>query len=112
MVPAYGDGETPDYSYDLDAGIDAGYVYISDSADTTLGYSVSTLWNDYGFGTEDGYAAITGGADDYGYTKVTADNKDAIFGFVSAALAAGFGITDEAQIADLTKEMLFVMMVH
>lgn len=108
MVPAYGDGETPDYSYDLDAGIDAGYVYISDSADTTLGYSVSALWNDNGLGTEDGYAAITDGADDYGYTKITADNKDAIFGFVSAALAAGFGITDEAEIADLTKEMLFV----
>lgn len=108
MVPAYGDGETPDYSYDLDAGIDAGYVYISDSADTTLGYSVSALWNDYSLGTEDGYAAITDGADDYGYTKVTADNKDAIFGFISAALAGGFGITDEAELADLTKEMLFV----
>lgn len=101
-------GDVADYSYDLDAGIEKGHVYISLKATPELGYSVDTLWNSYGLGTEDGYKAIEEGLDAYGYTKVTADNKAAIVAFIENALAGGFGITDPTDVANYTKEMLFV----
>ena len=41
MVPAYGDGETPDYSYDLDKGIADGMVYVNVSSDGMTLYSMS-----------------------------------------------------------------------
>lgn len=101
-------GDVADYSYDLDAGIEKGHVYISLKATPELGYSVDDLWNTYGMGTEEGYKVIADNVDAFGYTKVTADNKAAIFAFCEAALGAGFGITDPADVANYTKEMLFV----
>lgn len=106
MVPYNGD--EADYSYDLEAGIAAGQVYISLKATPALGYSVDTLWNSYGLGTEEGYNAIAENTDIYGYTKVTADNKNAILTFIENALAGGFGITDATDVANYTKEMLYV----
>ncbi len=111
--PIYADmvvynGDVPDYSYDLDAGIAAGQVYISLKAKPTLGYSADTLWNSYGLGTEEGYNAIASNADVYGYTKVTADNKDVIMGFIKTALADGFDITDDAEATEAAKEMFYV----
>ena len=106
MVPAY---ETEgDYSYDLEAGIAAGQVYISTAAATTLGYSVGDLWSGYGLGTQEGFDAIQGGADVYGYTKVTAENREVILEFCKRAISDGFGIKDETDLANYTKEMLFV----
>ena len=45
MVAPYGEGEDPDYSYDLAAGIEAGHVYINTttSSMTLAAYSLSEL---------------------------------------------------------------------
>ena len=104
-VPAY--DETADYSYDLEAGIAAGQVYVSNSTTPTLGYSVSTLLNSYGLGTKECYDAIADAEDVYGYAKITAENRDVIFTGLKAALADGFGITG-ADADNVIKEFFFV----
>ena len=110
MVAPYGEGETPDYSYDLDAGIESGSVYISMTAtDMTLyNASLASLNSDYGMGFDDAVAALNDEANPYGYTKVTAENLETVKTLVYGLLSGLFGITDEAQLADYMKEALYV----
>ncbi len=110
MVAPYGEGETPDYSYDLEAGIESGSVYISMTAtDMTLyNASLASLNSDYGMGFDDAVAALTDEANPYGYTKVTAENLETVKTLVYGLLSGLFGITDEAQLADYMKEALYV----
>ena len=51
-------GDVADYSYDLEAGIAAGQAYVSNSTTPTLGYSIGTLLNSYGYGTKECYDAV------------------------------------------------------
>ncbi len=109
MVPAYGDGETPDYSYDLEKGITDGMVYVNVTSSMTLySDSLDKLNKDYGVGLDEDINTLKSGADMFGYTKVTADNRATVEKIVSTMLTGLFGITDEAEIANLTKEALFV----
>ena len=82
-----------DFSYDLEAGIEAGHVYINTSTtDMTLaGYSLASLVNDYGAPAADELAAISDAANPYGYTPVTADNLETVKALVGGCLAP-FGI--------------------
>lgn len=120
MVPPYGDDEDPDYSYDLDAGIAKGEVYISVSSTEMTLYSLSLngFHSDYGVIAEEDLKALADGANAYGFTKVTAENKATVIRVIKA-VAALFGITPkenataeetaayEASILELVKEALF-----
>ncbi|MBR5311068.1 MAG: hypothetical protein IKU42_08120 [Oscillospiraceae bacterium] len=108
MVPDYSDAG--DYSYDLEAGIAAGEVYINvDSAEITLySMSLAELQSGYGVGSADDVAALRGEANAFGYTQLTAENSETAYRLVSDLLINLFGITDETDIANYYKEALFV----
>lgn len=109
MVAPYGEGEEADYSFDLDAGIEAGTVYVSASSDGMTLYSESlAALNGYGLGMDDTIAALAEAADPYGYTKVTAENVDQVKELITAILSGLFGIEDPAEQANYMKEALFV----
>ncbi len=98
VVPAYED--EGDYSFDVDAAIEAGTLYINvKSEDMTL-YPMSLVaLNDTYLGDKDIAAQLTKFANEanaYGYTKVTAENKKEIFDMIKFFLANLFGLTGEA----------------
>ncbi len=108
VVPAY--EEEGDYSYDVDAGIAAGKVYINVTSDGMTLYPESlTALNDGYLGDEQLAAdlgTLADAANAYGYTQITAENKDLAFGSVKFILENLFGITGED--ADVyLKEALF-----
>ena len=113
MVPAYSGDETPDYSYDLDAGIAAGEVFLNTSTtDMTLaGYALSELVNNYGAPGAEELAELEKQVNAYGYIPVTAENLETAKALVGACLAP-FGMDwaslDEATQIELFKEALFV----
>ena len=81
MVPAYGENDTPDYSYDLEAGIAAGKVFLQAGATGATfypGMSISAIINDYNPGAKDVLKAITDEANPYGATPVTSKNLDKV----------------------------------
>lgn len=110
MVPAYGEGEEADYSFDLDAGIAAGTVYVGVTSDamTLYNMSLATLNADYGIGLDAEIAELNNAANAYGYTKVTADNVETVKTVVNTILSGLFGITEEADLANYLMEALFV----
>ena len=108
VVPAYGEGETPDYSFDLSAND----VFINLSAEnmTVASYSFGFMLDYYV--NKELYTALNQTANAYGYVKVTAENQADIYTIIDQYLMA-FGMslyTDEAktQIDEgLYKEFLF-----
>ncbi len=110
MVPAYGEGEDADYSFDLDAGIAAGTVYVNVTSDamTLYNMSLASLNSDYGVGLDAEIGQLADAANAYGYTKVTADNIETVKTVVNTMLSGLFGITEEADLANYIKEALFV----
>ena len=111
MVPAYGDGETPDYSYDLDKGIADGMVYVNVSSDGMTLYSMSLAdlnTNYYSGGLSDEISQLAADKNAYGYTKVTAENRAVVEKVVKDLLANVFGVTDETEQNNLLKEALFI----
>ena len=110
IVPAYGEGDTPDYSFNID-GAEV-YLNVSTTGMTLAGYSLNTLINDY-VGTEEAKAAlkaIADGANEFGYTLITEENYDTAWELIGYALLP-FGIDwsayDEATQLELFKEALF-----
>ena len=98
VVPAY--EEEGDYSFDVEAAIEAGTLYINvKSEDMTL-YPMSLVaLNDTYLGDKDIAAKLTKFANEanaYGYTKVTAENKTEIFDMIKFFLENLFGLTGEA----------------
>ncbi len=114
VVPAY--EEVGDYSYDLDAGIAAGKVFISaSSADATFApYSLNELMTAYHPNpSEAGKAAlkeIVANANPYGYTPVTAANLETVKTLIADAIVP-FGLDwnalDEATQKEFLMEWLF-----
>ncbi len=106
MVPPYGEEDTPDYSYDLAAGIAAGHVYLNLSSDgmTLCGYTLNELHTTYGAGTEEDYKALKDAANPYGYTKLTNELLEPAKRFITDVLALFKAEYSE----DLFKEALFV----
>ena len=105
IVPAYGEGDTPDYSFELDGA----EVYLSTTTTemTLASYSLAELITDY-VGTEEAKAAlkvIADAANEYGYTLITEENMQAAMELVGYALKP-FGI-DWSTADDATKEELF-----
>lgn len=106
MVPKYGDGDTPDYSYDLAAGIAAGNVYINLTSEgmTLCSYTLKELHTKHGAGTDEDYKALEDAANTYGYTKLTNELLEPAKRLITAALKLfDLGYSD-----DLFKEALFV----
>ena len=109
IVPAYGENDTPDYSYDI-SDINAAKVYLSTSSENMTiiaGYSLTTLINNY-VGTDEAKAAlkvIAEAANEYGYTLITEENKQAAMDLIGHAVKA-FGY-DWSTLDDATKEQLF-----
>ena len=78
VVPAYGEGETPDYSYDVENN-DV-YINFSTESMTLAGYSFKTIQSQYLGGAEGARLGeliekLSLQANAYGYVPVTADNK-------------------------------------
>lgn len=107
IVPAY--EEEGDYSYDLEAGIANGEVYINvNSADITLySMSLADLNSSYGLGLDADINDLANAANAYGYTKITDTNREKALGVVKSILNDLFGITDETEVANYTMEALF-----
>ncbi len=108
VVPAYGENDTPDYSFDItskDVFINLGAENMT-VASYTFGFMLDYYVN------KELYNALNQTANAYGYIKVTAENQADIYTIIDQYLMA-FGMsiyTDEAKTqvdADLYKEFLF-----
>ena len=113
MVAPYGEGGTPDYAYDLDAGIKAGHVFInvSTTAMTLTGRSLNDLVNKYGADAAQALQSVATGANNLGYTPVTADNLatvEALVGACVAHLGMDWSGKTEARQRELLMEALWV----
>ncbi|MBO7659807.1 MAG: hypothetical protein J6T65_10945 [Clostridia bacterium] len=90
------------YDTDLNAAIEAGQLYISASSTNYELYSdsLSTLFSDYGsYCSDESNATIKDIANNenaFGYVKVTAENKDAIFSALADLLVNVFGVGEDA----------------
>lgn len=107
VVPAYGEGDTPDYSFDITAND----VYINPTSEGMTFSSYSFGWmasNKYIDATN--YKTIADQANAYGFVKITADNKEAILTMMDQYCAAfGYSIYNEdgSVNEEFYKEFLF-----
>ena len=110
VVPAYGEGEEPDYSLDLSAW-DL-YIDLKTAGMTFAGYSFYEICFDYGYISEETYNAVDveGATNIYGYTQVTEENKEAVLQMMDEYCSA-FGISifneDGSVIEEYYREFLF-----
>ncbi len=108
VVPAYGEGDTPDYSYDINTK-DA-YLKLDATTTFTSSYSINDLV-DMGYVTED-LSVLKSEGNSLGYIKLTEANKPTILAALDQFCAA-FGISiysDEAKTVvneEYLKEFLF-----
>ena len=110
IVPAYGEGETPDYSFNID-GAEV-YLNVTTTGMTLAGYSLTDLITNY-VGSDEAIAAlkvIADAANEYGYTLITAENMEAakeLVGYALAPFGMDWNAMDEATQTELFKETLF-----
>ena len=88
VVPAYGETDTPDYSFDITAN----KVYINLTAATTFSSSYTFEWMvKNGYIKSETYSAV-GTPNGDGYVEVTAENKDAVLALMDG-FCAPFGLS-------------------
>ena len=110
IVPAYGEGETPDYSFNIE-GAEV-YLNVTTTGMTLAGYSLTDLITNY-VGSDEAIAAlkvIADAANEYGYTLITAENMEAakeLVGYALAPFGMDWSTMDEATQTELFKETLF-----
>ena len=108
IVPAYED--EPDYSFDVDAAIEAGNVYINVTSENMTLYPMSLVaLNDNYLGSDtvaDTFDELADAANSYGYTLITNENKEAVYAAL-AELFVIFGINDPDTAAVVAKEAFF-----
>ncbi len=108
VVPAYGEGDTPDYSLDLTGK----KIYLNMTATnmTISSYSFATLCNDYGFIDAALYKKLADTANAYGYVEITDANKADVLSAMDQYLS-GFGLSiynEDGSVSDeLYREFLF-----
>ncbi len=103
VVPAYGEGETPDYSLDLSKY--KIYIDLNTTGMTFAGYSFKEIKDDYGYiydeFAEDGtqtafgatyYAELAKEQNAFGYIEVTEANKDKVL-YVMNQYTGAFGLS-------------------
>ena len=110
VVPAYGEGDTPDYSFDITKK--PVYLHLTATNMTIAGYSFYDFAKgDYaGRVTEDVYDALASQADPMGYLQVTEKNKQQVLTAMDGYCKAfGISIYKEDGSVDqaLFKEFLF-----
>lgn len=109
VVPAYGEGDTPDYSFDITAN--KTYINLTDQGMTISSYSFSDL-KDLGYVDGELYKKLSGTANPYGFIEVTDSNKTDVLTIMDQYLKA-FGMsiyTDEGKTQideELYKKFLF-----
>ena len=110
IVPAYGEGETPDYSFEIE-GAEV-YLNVTTTGMTLAGYSLTDLITNY-VGSDEAVAAlkvIADAANEYGYTLITAENMEAakeLIGYALMPFGMDWSTMDEATQTELFKETLF-----
>ena len=108
IVPAYGENDTPDYSFDVTAKDT--YLHLNSENMTVASYTF-VFMQDY-YVEKELYNTLNQKANAYGYIKVTKDNQADVYKIIDQYLAA-FGMsiyTDDAKTQvnmDLYKEFLF-----
>lgn len=92
------------------AGIESGMAYVNVTSEgmTLYSMSLSDLNSNYGLGLDEQIAALGSEANPYGYTQITAENKETVVTVINTILSGLFGITDETEQANYLKEALFV----
>ena len=121
VVPAYGNGDTPDYSYDIVAN--KVYIDLNTTGMTFAGYSFAEIKNDYGFirdvKNDAGEVTVPGAtyynelaaeANPYGMIQVTNENKEKVLTIMDQYCSA-FGVSiynkDGTVNEEFYKELLF-----
>lgn len=84
------------------------YVNVTNEGMTLYSMSLSDLNSNYGLGLDEQIAALGSEANPYGYTQITAENKETVVTIINTILSGLFGITDETEQANYLKEALFV----
>ena len=111
VVPAYGEDEDPDYSFDITKN-DV-YINLDATNMTVSSYSYAALKDSYGFITDvESYGALKETANAYGYILVTDENKAQVLSITDQYLGAfGMSIYTDAEKTKvnegLFKEFLF-----
>lgn len=90
VVPAYGQEDTPDYSFDITAS--KVYLDLDSTGMTFSSYSFWVLCNDYGFINGDELDALDGEANAYGFVEITDENKATVLSVMDQYCAA-FGLS-------------------
>ena len=113
IVPAYGEGDTPDYSFDLNGDVDY-YLNTTTTGMTLASYSLEELINNY-VGTAEAKAVLKVIADaknEFGYTLINEENMEAAKQLIAYALMP-FGLDWSTMSAEeqeqLFKETLFYL---
>lgn len=110
VVPAYGEGETPDYSFDITKN--SVYINLNANNMTVAPYSFAQFIDEGRIKDKASYEALKEQANSYGYIKVTEDNKEKVLSIMNEYLA-NFGLsiykdkTAGTVDEDLFKEFLF-----
>lgn len=76
--------EDCDFSFDLNAN----KYYINLGVEGTIGYSIATLHDDYGYVKDEVYDAVAELANPYGYVEVNDDSRESVLACVDAACSA------------------------
>ena len=111
MVPPYED--TPDYSFDLNAAIEAGkaYICVDSYATTLMGSNYSFAWMaSNGYADKDMVKTLTDAANPYGYTQITAENWEtvkAVITQVCGAFSIDMSALPEEEVNGLYMEALW-----
>ncbi len=110
VVPAYGEGEEPDYSFDITK--QPVYINLNATNMTISRYSFQSLKDDYGYIKDaTSYNALKEQANAYGYIQVTDENKAQVLSIMNEYLSPfGYSIYEEDGSTvneDLFKEFLF-----
>ncbi|MCB9498887.1 MAG: hypothetical protein H6687_03270 [Bacillales bacterium] len=86
VVPAYGEGDTPDYSFDIVNN--KVYINLKSTGMTFSSYSFYQFYDDYGLISAEAYDAVAADENVYGLVEVTAANKAAVLALINEYLAA------------------------
>ena len=96
--------------FDYERGIQEGTVYVNvDSSDYEFhSMSLAEINAKYSYGYATEIEKLRRQADEYGYTKVTQENRAMVEELITGMLSNLFGIKDTVQIARAYREALFV----
>lgn len=105
VVPAYGEEDEPDYSFDL--ANNKVYINLTSDGMTIAPYTFYEFVTDYGFCDGDLYDELAETANAYGYIEITDANKDKVLELMDQYLSA-FGMSIFADEEGTVEEELYM----